>query len=191
MRIAQMISPVHSLGPGERLCLWTQGCSKRCPACVSPEFQSSDAPQTDEETLSRILIRAADSAGCDGLTISGGDPLEQPQALLKLLKLLRHRFPDILVYTGYTMEQIRAGAAGDAGKECLQYIDVLIDGPYIDERNHPDCVLRGSDNQNIWFLNPTVRERYGEYMKAGRKLESFCHDGTVCITGIFNRREPI
>ena len=68
-------------------------------------------------------------------------------------------------------------------------IDVLIDGPYIHERNFPDCVLRGSDNQCIHYLNPEARAAYAGYLKQGRVLESFSHNGSVIITGIANRRD--
>ena len=141
------------------------------------------------QTLAQVLIQTARRNGCDGLTISGGDPLAQPEALLALLEAVRGEFRDILVYTGYTLEQVRAGECGQAGIDCLKQIDVLIDGPYIHERNVPDCVLRGSDNQRIHFLTPGRRPEYETYMAQGRMLESFSHNGSVILTGIVNRRD--
>ena len=117
--------------------------------------------------------------------------MEQAEALLRLLPLVRDTFRDILVYTGYTLAEIRAGRCGPAGEACLEWIDVLIDGPYIDRRNTPDCVLRGSDNQVIHFLTPGLRERYESYMRRGRVLESFSHSGEIVITGIQNRRSQL
>ena len=182
-----MLSPVHVLGPGERVGLWTQGCRKACPGCISPEMQPHTGEEVPEELLARLLIQTAAAGGCTGLTVSGGDPLEQPGALLRLLELVRPAFEDILVYTGYRMDQIRSGEAGRAALQCLDLIDVLIDGPYTRERNFPDCALRGSDDQVIWYLDPGKRELYERYMGQGRALESFSHGDTVVIVGILDR----
>ena len=216
MQTARFFSPVHTLGPGRRVGLWTQGCRKKCPECTAPELQIFRKElEIPEEILARMIMDAARRNGCSGLTISGGDPFEQPESLLKLLKLLRETFEDILVYTGYTMEEIRAGAAAgacteahcegvavgegterrcegasaDAGIECLRYIDVLIDGRYVPSLNDPSCTLRGSSNQKIWYLTPGMEEKYAGYLAAGRKVENFIHQDHVVTVGIQNREE--
>lgn len=187
MRIARMIAPVHSLGPGKRVCLWLQGCLRDCPGCISPELQPAAGPETPVELLADILTRTARRGGCGGLTISGGEPFLQAAELLRLLALLRDGFQDILVYTGYTLKELRGGACGPEGRDCLTYIDVLIDGPYLQERNRPDCVLRGSDNQIIHYLNPALTGCYGTYLAQSRMIESFSHGGDVVLTGIMDR----
>lgn len=189
MIIARILSPVHSLGPGERVCLWTQGCKKRCKGCISPELQPCEGNEVDEDALAKILTQVARKNNCTGITISGGDPLEQPQALLKLLTLLRNEFDDILVYTGFELQNIQNGLIGVEAKKCLTYLDVLIDGKYIDELNYKDCVLKGSSNQNIHFINSELAPIYAEYMEQGRILESFIHDQNMIVVGIFNKEE--
>lgn len=190
MLIARILSPVHSLGPGDRVCLWTQGCKKRCKGCISPELQPYSGNEIDEDVLAKILIQVARKNNCTGITISGGDPLEQSQALLKLLTLLRNEFDDILVYTGFELQDIQDGLVDIEAKKCLEYLDVLIDGKYIDELNYKDCVLRGSSNQSIHFINKGLAPIYAEYMKQGRILESFVHNENTIVTGIFNKEEP-
>ena len=245
MLIARILSPVHSLGPGDRVCLWTQGCKKRCKGCISPELQPYSGNEIDENVLAKILrqhrtiapsslsrlfapllqfqkweihtvflhfrnfeleqkfwlrllaelcgdalIQVARKNNCTGITISGGDPLEQSQALLKLLTLLRNEFDDILVYTGFELQDIQDGLVDIEAKKCLEYLDVLIDGKYIDELNYKDCVLRGSSNQRIHFINKGLAPIYAEYMKRGRILESFVHNENTIVTGIFNKEEP-
>lgn len=189
MLIARILSPVHSLGPGDRVCLWTQGCNKRCKGCISPELQPYSGNEIDEDVLAKILIKVARKNNCTGITISGGDPLEQPQALLKLLTLLRNEFDDILVYTGFELQDIQDGLVGIEAKKCLDYLDVLIDGKYIDELNYKDCVLRGSKNQELHFINKALAPIYAEYMKQGRILESFVHNQNTIVTGILNKEE--
>lgn len=189
IRIARMLAPVHSLGPGERVCLWVQGCTKNCPGCISPEMQPATGADVDEVMLAEIITKTAELDRCDGLTISGGDPFEQSDALLKLLRLLRTRFGDILVYTGFTIEEIRNGIAGASGSACLELIDVLIDGRYQEAYNRADCVLKGSENQKIYFFTADHRKYYSEYMENGRILETFCHNSDTIVTGIFNRED--
>lgn len=186
MIIGRVLSPVHSLGPGNRVCLWTQGCSKRCVGCISPELQPFSGPDVNEAQLARLLCQIARKNDCTGLTVSGGDPFEQAGALLRLLKLVRKEFDDILVYTGFRLQDILDGKTAAEGRDCLAYIDVLIDGPYLPERNTPDCVLRGSDNQAVIFLNEEKRAYYEEYMKKGRMLETFVHERQTIVTGILD-----
>lgn len=178
---------MHSLGPGERVCLWLQGCLRDCPGCISPELRPTAGPETPVELLADILTSTARRGNCGGLTISGGEPFLQAPELLRLLALARDGFRDILVYTGYTLEELRGGACGSAGRDCLAYIDVLIDGPYLQELNRPDCVLRGSENQIIHYLNPELAGDYVTYLAQGRILQSFSHGGDVVLTGILDR----
>lgn len=188
IRIAEILMPIHSLGPGERIGLWTQGCRKHCIGCISPEMQEHQGEGINEQKLAEMLSRMAAVGHCSGITISGGDPLEQGKALLLLLKQIRPVFRDILVYTGFCMEEILLGVAGEEAKECLSYIDVLIDGRYVEDLNFSETVLRGSENQVIYFLNENLRETYESYMSKGRILETFTHHGKLMITGIMNRR---
>ena len=189
MIIGRILSPVHSLGPGNRVCLWTQGCSKKCDGCISPDLQSPCGIDVDERRLAELLGRVAQKNDCPGLTISGGDPFEQAPALLKLLELVRGQFDDILVYTGFLFSDIVNGETGEEGKKCLDYIDVLIDGRYIKSLNSPDCVLRGSSNQTIVFINGQKRALYETYMEKGRMIETFFHKNKTIITGILNEVE--
>lgn len=195
MVVARILAPVHSLGPGERVCLWTQGCSKKCPKCISPEMQPFFDTEMEDYELTNLIIDTIKKTKCDGVTISGGDPFEQSDSLYRVLKGLRREVQDILVYTGYTLNEIKDGIALEDGINCLDYIDVLIDGRYVDEENQSDCVLRGSRNQDIIFLdskfNPLSREKiekkYKDYMKKGRMIETFNHNDTIILTGIMNR----
>lgn len=189
MVIGRLLSPVHSLGPGERVCLWTQGCSKKCNGCISPDLQTTQGAIIDNRKLAHLIIRVAKKGGCSGLTVSGGDPFEQPNDLLEILQLTGDAFDNILVYTGYTLEEIHNGCVGVSGIECLKYIDVLIDGRYKKELNTRDCVLRGSSNQIIHYLNEGKRDLFVEYMRKGRIIESFVHGDKTIITGILNEEE--
>ncbi len=187
MKIARILAPVHALGPGERVCLWTQGCRKNCDGCISGEMKPFAEHAEVPLSLLKEMLKEAAGNRCDALTVSGGDPFEQPEELLRLLIEVRSRFSDILVYTGYLYEDIRDGRYGKEAAEALKHIDVLIDGPYIKERNDSRSVLRGSSNQRILYLNPDIRESYETYMKAGRITESFLFEHHAVTAGILNR----
>ena len=105
MQIDRLLYPITSLGPGERLVIWTVGCSKHCPHCANPElWQSNPAKDIDVNKLYDLIIQSVKGKRIDGITITGGDPMEQISELTKLLTLLNEITDDILVYTGYTVE---------------------------------------------------------------------------------------
>ena len=145
-----MAYPVTSLGPGNRLVLWVAGCDKRCRGCISPEMQPREAgkPVPADVLLRRILDLGT---SVEGVTISGGEPFDQADALVELLSALRKERPDwnVLIYTGYLIEDIQADRGGKA--RLLPYADILIDGPYRKRvpREHP---LTGSGNQRVHCL---------------------------------------
>ena len=151
LRLFALAWPVTALGPGDRAVLWVAGCPRDCPGCISPEMQPNDAGEdVPAATLAARLERIA--TPLDGVTISGGEPFDQAEALSGLLDRLRASRPDwtVLVYTGYLIEELRADP-GRAG--LLGFIDMLADGPYRQEipRSHP---LTGSGNQRVHYLTP-------------------------------------
>lgn len=151
LRLFALAWPVTALGPGDRAVLWVSGCPRDCPGCISPEMQPQDAGE--EVPVSVIAARLERiAAPLDGVTISGGEPFDQAEALADLLDRLRVMRPDwnVLVYTGYLIEELRADPVRAV---LLEYIDMLADGPYRQEipRTHP---LTGSGNQRVHYLTP-------------------------------------
>lgn len=159
--LSRILPATTSLGPGRRIGLWVQGCSLGCKGCMSPELTSrqKQSRTSVKEALQEILSFAPEHTG---ITVSGGEPFEQPEALAILLKMIRRRSVlDILVYSGYTMEQIRSG--NPAMQDLLEQADVLIDGPY--RLDLPTQKLwRGSANQGMHILSRRARY-YQEFME--------------------------
>jgi anaerobic ribonucleoside-triphosphate reductase activating protein len=189
MIIGRILSPVYALGPGARIGLWVKGCSKKCPGCMSVDLQVGDGENIDEKNLADAMLQLAKMNDIKAITISGGDPFEQAEALKEFLLSIRGSFEDILVYTGYTLQEIMQGASGQSGIDCINLIDVLIDGRYEEANNVSDSVLRGSSNQNINFLNQSIEGTYLEYMKMGRMVETFQHSDETIVVGILNKEE--
>lgn len=188
MFVSHVLAPVVSLGPGERIVVWTAGCSKRCAGCISPQWRSQSPDQdVDVDELARMLLDTAREHGVHRLTVSGGDPLEQASELVKLLATIRCAYDDILVYTGFTLEELPRAIGTDVWETLKPLIDVLIDGPYVDELNVPDCVLRGSTNRRVIYLSDRPHDDYDQYLQQPRQLQNYVQDGTVITVGIADR----
>lgn len=181
----RVLWPVTALGPGNRVALWVSGCGRHCRNCANPELWDRKPEQKIEvRRLAKMLDRLVREKHPDGLTVTGGEPFDQAEALVELIDSCSIPFSDILIYTGYQrMELLRFPEK----KELLKRTDVLIDGPYQDEQNDPSAVLRGSSNQNIWFLNPELEKTYREYMKLGRQIQNFVYDYQILSVGIHSK----
>lgn len=139
-------------GNGVRVVLWVAGCDCHCPGCHNPETWDFEAGQKFDDTAKQELFAALAKPHIQGLTLSGGHPLaaNNTYACEQLLKEVKQKFPnkDVWVYTGYTYEGIKK-----INSSILQYIDVLVDGPYIAEQRDITLAFRGSRNQRIIKLN--------------------------------------
>ena len=165
-------------GPGNRFVLWTQGCSKGCSECFNPETWSFD---TYKEYSPLELFQIIKNFEVDGITISGGDPLEQEDELLELLMLLSSiRFKKgIILFSGFTRAEISSSPIREA---CLKYIDVLIDGRY--EKNLKlDFSLRGSSNQNFYFFSDKISS---DELLFDQEIEISLIDDNIVMTGFPN-----
>ena len=153
--------PVSVLGYGKRIGIWFQGCSIRCRSCCSLDtWDFSSSREIDVETLVD-WCRDVSGGSLDGVTISGGEPFDQPEGLLVLLKQL-HGWRsevagslDILVYSGYSGLVVKRNFG-----EHLGYVDAVVAGPFKESAggDKPYC---GSDNQQIVICSPLAESRYG------------------------------
>ena len=188
MQIDRIFYPIKSLGPGDRLVIWTVGCTKRCYMCSNKElWESNKAKDFEIESMVELINRTLEGRIIDGITITGGDPLEQYDELVELLRLLKNLTDDILIYTGYTIEELIDIIGTKAFCEFTELCSVLIDGKYRDELNDGKCVLRGSTNQIIHFFDESLCEKYDKYINQGRKIQNIFSDNRLISIGIHNR----
>lgn len=165
-------------GPGVRAVLWVQGCGKRCPDCFNPDFQKREGGRFEQAKDVIGWIEAAQ--GIEGVTFSGGEPFDQAGPLAIVAKQSQAMGLGILVFTGYTWEDLQEREDADR-KALLSVTDMLIAGPY--ERGIPSShPLLGSANQEMIFLT----RRYREY-PFGRGIRTefrISPDGAVRVTGL-------
>lgn len=158
--------PVTVLGPGRRIGIWLQGCSIGCKGCVSQDTWALDPGRLMNLPDLLAWCRRVSGGQFDGVTISGGEPFDQPQALAALLDRLdlwrrRDRLDfDILCYSGYPLARLER-----LHGPILARLDALIPEPFLEQR--PLTYLwRGSGNQPLVLLSPRGRERYAGFLDA-------------------------
>jgi anaerobic ribonucleoside-triphosphate reductase activating protein len=170
------VAGTKSLGPYNRFAIWVQGCLRCCPGCISKDSQPIDGGY-DAETvdLAETIIK---TPNIEGITISGGEPFLQSEALVDLVNRIKSKKDiGVIVYTGNDFEEIK-------GDELTKLCDLIIDGTYKEDLND-GLSLRGSSNQNICLIT----ERYADEAKnlygvQGRKIELHFMEGKTTMVGI-------
>lgn len=184
MKIARTLYPVQALGPGKRIAIWVQGCTRRCPGCANPELWDLDG--VDDMPLDYVvaMVRSAlRSYQLNGLTLTGGEPFLQAIEIVQLIDAVSDLCDDILVFSGYTYNEL-LNSNDPAVSAMLNAISVIVDGPYQREMNLSEK-LRGSSNQNIIILSSKSKEKYEKYLSSGEKIfENFVASNGVISVGI-------
>jgi len=183
--ISRIHFPVTTLGPGRRIGIWLQGCSIRCPGCISADtWAKGNVTTSVREILDAIAPWISET---EGFTISGGEPFDQPEALAELLAGIRSiSRADVLVFSGFTLELLVPHLCSMDG-----LIDALIADPF--EQSEPQTLaLRGSDNQRLVFLTELGKERFESYERSTRVSDRtvdvmFDANGDVWFAGIPGR----
>lgn len=183
--------PVTVLGPGRRIGIWVQGCSIGCKGCVSRDTWPQDEGKAMGVADLLAWCQEISASGLDGVTISGGEPFDQPAALEALLRGLegwrqrRKLTFDILCYSGYPLTTLRARHAA-----LLSRLDAVIAEPYVDAlpSDHPWC---GSSNQKLVALSARGKRRYagrpGSVTSAGKRIQALVDGQRVWYVGIPSR----
>ncbi len=176
MLIHSIINSSSVNGPGNRMVIWSQGCSLNCNDCWNPETHSftikNDIP------IDNIFTNIENETDIDGITISGGEPFDQPNDLYELTKLVNAKTNlSQIIYSGYTLNEIQRE---DEMKKVLSNIDVLIDGRFVSTKISNDDFI-GSINQKHHFL--TDRYRINDFQKQNKLEYHFPIDGSTSITG--------
>ena len=136
-------------GDGLRTTLFVSGCTLNCKGCHNKQSQNFRFGELYTEQTKNKIIESLNNEYVDGLSISGGDPLEPKnfKDVLELCKSVKELYPNktIWLWTGRTIEEI----LDTDSKAVLQYIDVLVDGRYIEEYKNSSLLYRGSSNQRV------------------------------------------
>lgn len=147
IRIADIKYETMVDGPGFRTSIYCQGCGHHCKNCHNSQtWDFEGGKEYDVEELFDIVLMEPFS----DVTFSGGDPMFQAEAFTQLAKLIKNKTnKTIWCYSGYTFQEIKENAKM---RQILPFLDVLVDGRYVDEKRNTDLKFRGSENQRILHL---------------------------------------
>lgn len=176
--------PVTVLGPGRRAGIWFQGCGIRCRGCVSRDTWESDASKAIQV---QTLVEWVESLGgdVDGITITGGEPFDQPEALVELLAALRgmrRSAPfDLLAYSGYPFDLLQR-----EHRQVLALLDVVVTEPF-DGTQPSEHPWMGSGNQRLVPLTPLGHKLYDAQPVRADRIQVAVDDARIWYIGIPRR----
>lgn len=156
-------------GEGIRVVLWVSGCSLHCRGCHNPETWDIDSGKLFDEDAKKELFEALDKSYIQGITFSGGHPLEKENVedVYNLIIEIKEKFPnkDIWLYTGYTWESlfydednIKEICEDQIRRAIMLMCDVIVDGRYIDYLRDITLKWRGSSNQKVIDVKKSIEE---------------------------------
>ena len=148
-------------GPGVRVSIFMQGCVFNCKNCFNPETHDfNGGKEFTDDTINRVL-ELCGSENIEGLSILGGEPMHPKNidGTTKLAREFKEKYPDknLWVWSGFKFEDYLKD------KEVLKYVDVLVDGQYVDELHNPKLEWRGSENQRVIDVQKSLKEKNVEF----------------------------
>jgi len=180
LRVAHRIACSEAEGPHRRFALWVQGCTLACPGCCNPElFSAAGGSEVSVAALAEELAQARATHAIEGLTVLGGEPLEQLAAVTALCLAARGQGLGVLLFTGHTLAEVESRAGGAA---LLASVDTLIDGRFEAGRRDTERRFIGSANQRLIHRSP----RYADpalWRGAGGVELQWAPDGRLSVHG--------
>lgn len=157
-------------GPGLRTVIWTQGCPHHCLECHNPQTHNPNGGFVEEV---QTIIELIDNTHLQsGITLSGGEPFDQPLPLIEIAKHAKSKKLNVWAFSGYLFEELMAQPDKKALLECC---DVLVDGKFEKDKKHFKLKFKGSWNQRIIDVQASLQANqviFSHYDDENRKLET-------------------
>ncbi|AWI04598.1 4Fe-4S single cluster domain-containing protein [Clostridium drakei] len=182
LRIHRFLPVTNVEGPGKRACVWVQGCSRHCPGCAAqPTWNKDKGIEIDVRELAQKILNGPE---VEGITFVGGEPFEQAEALSELALLLKRKNLSIVTFTGYSLEELQE-STNDGIKDLISLTDILIDGPYLQERKDLSRPWVGSSNQRYHFLTDRYKHIKDNICETKNQIEIRMDSmGKILINGM-------
>ena len=184
-RLNKILFPIYNLGDGKRMGIWVQGCSLGCENCLNRTLWNKRGGKSISivDLFNWVVLQ---QSNFDGITISGGEPFQQYEQLMAFLYLIKMKTTlTVQCFTGYTLSELQELFPD---KIFMKYIDILVDGRYIQEQ-HENTNLKGSKNQRIYkFINGVPFEH--DVLETSTKWSININDqGQIHMAGIPKKNE--
>ena len=179
LNVAEIIENSYANGPGLRSVIWFQGCNLHCNGCYNEDFWPF--VQKNLFTPKELVSKIVQNKNIEGITLTGGEPLLQYPALLNFLILIKKHRLSVISFTGFNFNEVEKSRM----KDILDYIDIIIAGPYIEELSTKKIPLVSSTNQELIFL---TRIYSNKDLKDEKVVEIFIDDKEIQVTGFPTKR---
>ena len=181
LRVARVIPATRAEGPGLRYAIWTQGCELRCPGCCNPELFADDAGVSVEvDALHTDIAEAHRRLSVEGITLVGGEPLEQLESVAELCARVRGSGLGVILYTGYTVDE---AAALPGYARLWPMIDTLVTGRFDAGRLEEHRAFVGSTNQRLIHRTDRYRD-HPQWLGPGATEVRIEADGRLTVIGM-------
>lgn len=175
LRLGQLEHGSTIYGPGHRTVVWTQGCTLACRGCWNADLW----PARGGFTLDvGVLVERALAAGDQGLTLLGGEPLQQAEATLTLIQTAQGQGLSVFLYTGYERHELSGPALA-----CLDAADIVVAGRYIEEERDTTLRWRGSRNQTVLFNGDRYEQEAGGFEEGTDVEITMDEEGRLTVLG--------
>ena len=185
LNLSRMHFPVTTLGPGKRIGVWFQGCSLQCPGCISVDTWKRGKGRIALNEIYTQIDSWASKA--NGITISGGEPFEQFEALKLILGYIKRNYSNlsVLVYSGFSFESLREKLG-----ELEGLIDALISEPF-QQSNPSSHPWMGSANQKLHLLSPCAEQEFSGVQtvikQPANKVDAMFKEDQLWMSGILKQ----
>jgi len=153
--IAEIRKNSYVHGPGKRYVIWVQGCSIRCEGCANKYLWERE--EGVPMSISDLLDDIKSTIDIEGITITGGEPLDQAEQILRIVEEIKKINLTVVLFTGYTISLIESDPIK---KRILDHLDIAITGPFIEAKKSNKLAWRGSYNQEVIFFNENYKTMY-------------------------------
>lgn len=174
LRVGGLLERSAANGPGERFVMWVQGCPLACPGCFNPELQDSGGGTLI--SVRELVERIHAVSGLRGITLSGGEPLAQAEAVAALLSALKPEF-DRVLFTGYTLGEI---LSDPLKARVMRLNDLVVAGRFVQKLASDASPWAGSSNKRVYEVTGRIRVGECPECRVEATIES---NGSAFITG--------
>ena len=174
LRIASIEEQSSIYGPGLRFVIWVQGCTLVCKGCWNTQFWPRKGGH--DRTVESLVEQITKTEEIEGITILGGEPLEQAEAVHELILQVKEAGLSVFLYSGFEHHELN-----DTQQACVNASDIVVLGRYVEDKRDMNLRWRGSSNQILEF--PTERYRGIQFEERGECEVIFEEDGSIRVLG--------